>query len=816
MIPYPTASHATRPRRVAPIIPAVPRSFERNAKEQPRHAPNGDLSPGPSATERRVIQAEDPSCESGQNLQIEISGELNGKDEGGDVDDSHLENHVIRKISFVSGELQHSRPFPEPPPSTAIELSSLPAREGVDENRGFKQPSLPHTEEGTPGATPTEIASGYTQGGVAHQAVSTVEGSENGSEGQHQLRAHTRISNTQLHALPDDVYSDAASKSSPTRSIYQHPRFSRHPSFHAPRPPPLDSSRYHTQASENTLKYQKSPSQYATTSASSNVGSSPTHSMHQGQTYGPRYDNPNRSPSRPRLQTQPDFDQMTFYGQPPPIPLMENEQLFMPSAPRLAHPAERRDSNGPLQPTFFAKHQQPAPLSVSDGLRRPDYYGPASTNEATALSIPPHFNNFQRGPSAIVQSELPSSSFGAPVTNLSLASHILTNFNVATFADCKLLTTHEYDRFPPTRFLLHSLLLAQSPRLKSLLANGHYSYDFDGLKLVHLHLYDRFITPIALEAALQVCYGAPVASFTGSNAKTQLPGTKADFSACWMKESLAFAAAGVLLQLDDIVLRGLEIAGKIINWENLEHAISFALEGARHQQHSPSASVVPNDLSRLSYDSDNSTNNTVLTPNTSQGSTDKSPDSKGPASKSPPIYGPSASSVSCADDLLFRCLQFLASHIPHSWEFDETARPLAHVDRLPVTVESRSPLAKSKLSKIQFGDLPTEMAAKVSDHDAFISSIILSIPFSALKPLVLMEGRVIKHHLRQIIEERERRRLIVLRSHTVSAAQREAAKHDRWIEVGYQEYVDIIDGDVNIARRLVGIHEEPVETATQK
>ncbi|KAL9639846.1 MAG: hypothetical protein Q9164_000666 [Protoblastenia rupestris] len=806
MSPNPALPQANRPQRVAPIIPAIPRSFEKRAKEQIHCSSKKDLSSlNASAAEPRISQAEDRSSEAGQSLQIEISGELNSKEGAAGIDDS--ENRVAKDSYACPVDLQQSKPFPGIA-ACVDESSQPPAKNGATEDIGFEQPPSCHPKISSSTAILTEAALPYLHRGTADQPEPTTTNFEKGDQNHDPQSGQNYAPVVHTHPPLDTRLSYPDTNSSRAQSVYKENLSSGHLSF-----PLHDASGGHIESSEHLIEHQRNFSSHTTTYASSNTASSPTPSIQQGQLDRPSYEFLNQSPSHIRYEPQHGFDQRKYYGPPPPPAFNGNQPPFTPSANPLAFSFQRSDLSPARQSPFFPDHQYSIPFPLSDETFHYDPHGPTMSNRAHSHPPLPYLNNVQRGASVLGQSEMNDQVFDASATNLSLPSHVLKNFNLGTFADCRLLMTHEHDRFAPARFSLHSLLLAQSPKLRSFLANGHYSYDFDGLKLVRLRFSDRFITPVALEAALRVCYGEPVTSFTGSNAKSQMPRTKADFSACWMKESIAFTAAGVLLQLHDVVLRGLEIAGKIINWENLEHAISFALEGAAHRKHSASASVIPNGIVRCSYDSETSTTTTILTPDTSQASTDRSHDSRGIANGLSPTSSPPALSVYGADDLLFRCLRFLGSHLPNSWQFDPTAQPLAHVDRLPVTAESRSPLAKSRLSKIQFGDLPTELAIKASSRDVFVSSIVLSVPFSTLQSLVLMEGQLIKQHIYQIIEERERRRMIVVRSRSVNQAQREVAKYDEWIEVGYQEYVEVVDEDARLARRFFDIFDASADMA---
>ncbi|KAG8529912.1 uncharacterized protein KY384_005393 [Bacidia gigantensis] len=386
----------------------------------------------------------------------------------------------------------------------------------------------------------------------------------------------------------------------------------------------------------------------------------------------------------------------------------------------------------------------------------------------------------------------------------SLPQYILRNFNHGQFADCRLVLTHSEARFPETTYFVHTLLVAQSPKLWTLLMGGQFNYGFDGLKTLRVYLTDRFIMPSSFEAALQVCYGKSATSFAGSTVtKVQTGRTHAELSASLLNDSLAFTAAGQLLQIREVVMRGLEISKRILNWDNVEQALSFALEGAEHRKESSSTSVVPNDCPNLAYESDSSAPNSILTPGTSQGSGEGSPGS-GEYQKErwfERVVVPNV--VHNVDDLLLLSLHYVAKNFPEAWKFDPTAKPLAHVDRLPVTEESISIQAKARLSKIQFGDLPSERTNHPSGHNSFISSILLSLPFAPLQVLLSWEDGQIKQAIRAIVEEREQRRLIVVKSESIRTASLETINRSEWSELFYKEQVDDIDGRSRLSRRHV-------------
>lgn len=465
------------------------------------------------------------------------------------------------------------------------------------------------------------------------------------------------------------------------------------------------------------------------------------------------------------------------------------------------------DTSSPQSNQYPLPQKAPPSLNIANTASSPVPFSPTSTTDNHAfgslVSCQDAGPNRTESRPESQQRSAKGCLHGA-VQRPPLAEKILLNFNVGTFADIRLFLSHEYGAFEPTNFLLHGLIISQSPKLGNLLFNGRYALDYDGLKVLHIHLTDRFVTPLAIEAALRVCYGETVSNFTGSTPKTHPLRTKAQFSMNWMRESLAFAAAGHLFGLQDVVLRGLEIASKIINWDNIELALSFALESGNHRRHSPSASVVPRCISHAGYDSDSSTNTTVLTPDTSQESSDTSPSSTYRREHTSRDILINQTDVSCAEDLLSRCLQYIATHLPSCWNFDKAALPIAHVDRLPLTSDSESFVAKSRLSKIQFGDHPSE-GIKASSLDKIISSTLLSLPFVYLRALINIEKGTLTKLLSTIVDERERRRALTLNNLSTSDTRERVAKSVEWVEVGYKEHIYLDNGRACLGRSYVGL-----------
>ena len=156
-----------------------------------------------------------------------------------------------------------------------------------------------------------------------------------------------------------------------------------------------------------------------------------------------------------------------------------------------------------------------------------------------------------------------------------------------------------------------------------------------------------------------------------------------------------------------------------------------------------------------------------------------------------------------ANDLLLHCLEFILSRFAESWELDILARPLADIDRLPVTATSRSPLATSRFSQIQFGDHPSEKA-KSCDENIMLSSLLLSLPFPLLNYILdRMDETTRSRNINTIVDERERRRRQAVKCESISWSQRQEAADD-WAQAGWKESVVLENSRLCLQRKWVG------------
>lgn len=804
MTPAATAARGSRPPTIPPIIPAVPRKFERKRKEEnvlSTLQDVQDLSASVVAlTPGHETSKEDESSKPIHNLQSAIS---TVKEESQDLTEN----------SSIKPESESSRTSPN-----AIQ----------DLGIGFKLPPVFYPRKSPPAAVSTDscLGNGHSTP-FQHSFLASDDTNDNIVN-----QRHPESNSVDLSAQgyqPDSFQSD------PTRSTNAFASLTRF-SFDVSDAPQTVPFRSQATSFDDTVSPTHAPPEchdhshnvsfYAASSLPSNDPSSPTNSTFQGYAMGPPPQAPNFYGYQPKAEAP--FNQ--YYGIPPayysqtqPYPILGSQPPLTPSAtPQETMPRYWSFLNGvpPHIPSAYDHDSSPihsAPKSrrrssARSTLKSGSPLGRNAETLALGTQLTPEsiagYNNRTQSTPILSSNE----QLEAPSDEISLANQVLLHFNNPQYADSELLVTHEEKIFGPISYSLHSLVISRSPKLRGLLNLYEGCRSATGKKFLHLTLTDRSITPKAIDFALRLCYGEPLANFTASIEEMHLPRARAELSASRMRESLAFAAMGHLLQLKSIVLRGLGLAAQILDWDNLEVALSFALQCGIHRENNYSAAVTPVcfPLSARSCETSPSKASSHDLGSSQDPSTGSAYfNASGPGDSSGKGIGPAK--VRFAWGLLLRALEFIAMNLSSDWELDLRARPLADVDRLPVTAETRSPLSKSRLSNVQFGDYPTEYTTTTSSVDTLVSSIVFSLSFVSLRHLVSLGGNLFKKQLRDIIMEREKRRQTVLHSQSTASTEREAATLHEWAEVGYEEFVLDQDGELKLSRKFTGIHSSPPE-----
>ena len=378
-----------------------------------------------------------------------------------------------------------------------------------------------------------------------------------------------------------------------------------------------------------------------------------------------------------------------------------------------------------------------------------------------------------------------------------MPSFFLQHFNNSRYADCRIRISIKERPNDNLELLLHSVLLSYSPTLALELESSEPADD--GLRVITLDTSDKFITLDAVESALYTCYGRPLCDFIGTTLNVAV--SFAQDSATWMENALAFVAAGELLGLPAVVSRGLQIAMRILNWDNVEKALSFALDGWAKEDPAFTDSVStllyglihPDDVMIEDHSADQLLAGDRISPNT--------------GSMTREIVDPHSMN---AVPLVASCLQMILHKLPQGWKLDTSAPSLSLIDRLPQTLGRRPSIPRARLSQIQFGSLSTEETKetqKVSEQDTMLSSIMLSLPFFLIKFLTSELYSIPLKSLNALVDEREcRRHLVLLECPAYSSGTQSLDTSD---PVGWEEYVEMVTDDEGdhprISRRWTGL-----------
>ena len=822
-----------------PIIPAIPRSLEkRKVKEHVRSSQDRGGTGSPVLPTSHKEEVESLVESTVPQSQAVPNGALGGSNEKDDVKENDMQEAIVERgskevaqgKSAFQGQSSEIRQKPTTSEDSTTSIPNHPQDFGI-EKHGFRLPPPFYPNQPPPLAISTDVSPANEPATASEETSQTVE-EENGSSMSQQssIENHVTLNATAptFHAHPTpptDVTTSPAELSSegPNPSQSSHIQHEHEPTQPTATLSPIHLPYEGYEVSQN-ISFYASPQ-------SSDDPSSPNHSIYQGYAYAPtsygyspqahtsqqQIESPQRNEGgvfyEQRYEPQP-----SFYSNQSYHPVLGSHPPLTPSRTPLDASAQSWSYSNGLPPTVPygygyvpAYHPQPTfepPMrSASQGTKRSD----ESNRKADLLEERSHL--VQLNTSEMKATEITRGAWrddnDCMSSHMPLVEHLLRQFNIEEFADCHLTLVHENLRFEKTTWSLSSLLLAQSPILQDLLKSAGTSKE--GKMSLEVRLTDRFVTPWAMNLALRALYGECSEVFSLAIVHSSF-GLNAEMWALSMDACLAFAAAGQVLGLESVVSKGLQTASSILDWDNLEHALSFGLESGPNRGTIASVDVIPlyagSPVWSRESDPSSATN---LTPPSS--STESRHERFRVDALSSGISQPSE--VRSASDLQTYCLQWIASKVDESWEFDPSARPLAEIDRLPTTAESRSPLSKSRLSRIQFGEHPSENHVKANDRNVLVSSIVLSLPFVALKYTLNLGSQPLLRQLSTIVKERERRRQIVLQSKSVPWTQRFAAKEHEWAEVGYTEWVETTgDGHVALARTFTGIDRQVSEPST--
>ncbi|KAH8649084.1 hypothetical protein BX600DRAFT_517477 [Xylariales sp. PMI_506] len=363
-----------------------------------------------------------------------------------------------------------------------------------------------------------------------------------------------------------------------------------------------------------------------------------------------------------------------------------------------------------------------------------------------------------------------------------------SQFNMPDFADCVLELQYSDHESNPVKIHGHKLILARSPYLKEYIM-GTMARDRAARSLV-VHADDPYIRTDAWYFAVQRLYLHPL--FTIPPMMSQ--GATSPAKNCeQLRFCLGYAAAGCLLKMNDVLLRGLQLAASLVDWSTVEEALGFSFDRAAQRYFIGDDG---NDYLNIEF-----------------------------------YYGPDVR-------ILMRSItNFLISNFPPHFELDTSAidpPKFARIPAVPVRVNSpsvdhstpaiargssmRNASKTHRLPNIKFGDLPTALSEDDTSAKSYeparcspeLSRILLNLPFDDVKYILATEVNGIPgwnnaqdryRAIVGVVAEREARRLRAVeavRAGTVPgsleiqgrlAAPQRHLIVDRWDILNWQEEV---------------------------
>ncbi|KAI8628383.1 hypothetical protein F5Y19DRAFT_465095 [Xylariaceae sp. FL1651] len=383
-------------------------------------------------------------------------------------------------------------------------------------------------------------------------------------------------------------------------------------------------------------------------------------------------------------------------------------------------------------------------------------------------------------------------------------SYIRNQFDNKELADCVLELVFTKGRHPPAKISGHKLILAHSPALRQYIMTARATDS--GSHTITMEIDDPYLLPEAWWTAVQRLYlypllpPPPIVSNSGNG--MDFAGDKVtQFEFC-----LGYAAAGHILAMQDVLVRGLQIAANLLTWETIEKGLGFVLEGTTQRHYDYRAESEEADM--------------------------------------PPTlmefgYGPETKILMAA------ILNFLINDFPSNFELNTSVSDPPKIARLPTSIAAtmkpaiargtttRHPTKPTRLSSIKFGDLPAAYPEdgptphrEPAKCSSILSRILLNLPHDALCE-VLTSAQDRYHAVVDVVAEREARRLRavdVVRSGSVPhaheiqlrlSAQRRYAIAEEWDVLNWQE--EVICNEVpRIVRRWVPQFDVPQPVSQQQ
>jgi len=462
---------------------------------------------------------------------------------------------------------------------------------------------------------------------------------------------------------------------------------------------------------------------------------------------------------RPDLHENHARRQMVSFGppdgySPSATPITGDPRMnFDPSTPHSFHGSQSSVANDPEAPAFYSQYPTAVISNGSNGHIDQVRLYPSAPKAIGTHAVGPAPGIFApQGPQSLDNFD-------------GLLYYLQQQFADPTFADYTLELRYSDDRAEPVRIPGHNLMFARSLTLKNLMTAQARESNSDGqtIRTLLIESNDRFLCSDGFWMAAHRLYGAPLMEVGMHGGATMVANAESvGPPAARFDLALGYAAAGKLLVIPPVITRGMEVASQLLNWNTIEKAFDFALDGGLDAQWFAGP-----------------------------------PGLRAASQHRVPTYSPAA------NILIHHSLQFIISNFPAGFVLDPTVGEPIHNRRLPTIPQAGH---NPRLSAIKFGDHPSEDSSRpVTENPATaaLSKLLLNLPWDLLKYILdsprlgNVQGwattALRQNVINAVIDEREKRRIRVLETPLVSNEERKANGRE-WEVVGWMEKIDKVPG----------------------
>ncbi|QKX60700.1 uncharacterized protein TRUGW13939_07846 [Talaromyces rugulosus] len=396
---------------------------------------------------------------------------------------------------------------------------------------------------------------------------------------------------------------------------------------------------------------------------------------------------------------------------------------------------------------------------------------------------------------------------------LPLANHLVNVFTSRAYGDVEIGLSSSQNKWLTRDFTAHRVIIAQSPVLKSILNRREA---MDGKLRIELIAGKRFSMMRSFDCALQNLYGLPLLEFEdipkhtrlafscGGALNVQVP---AHVTALEVEFLIGYMAVGAFMSVERIALAGFRIMQDYIHWCSLETFFHFG--------------VWPQDFLIMYAEIDEE-------PQAKKGGKGNKGKGRKKLGELPSLVEPLNEEVvdNFAPTIATLAAKWLVGNMPTNFTFDQTAYATKLQDRIPgKLLDGPKKSGTPAPAAVELVGLEAGRHEQPTVAHTLISGILLALPFTQLREIVGLlrsENMLTAKLVRNVLEEREHRRILALREYVNNQPNKKVKDvPESHFVLGYREFAvhfemrDMLDEHMQETRHDFTLHREWVGYQTR-